>query len=844
MFCLGFFSVLTQVTFMREMLVAFFGNELSIGTILASWLVGISLGAFSARFLLGRFFSAFRIECFLTALLIVLSVVLPLQVYVIRTIRLLLHVPVGEYTPFGALLVSALLAFFPACYSIGLFFPSACELLAGVQSSRFRVHGSGAEMQSCSPVSLIYTFEAMGGMLGGAMLTFVLLPVMSPFRIVLLADCIALVGAVIIAPRRIVRGVLLSLAVCMALGALLYPGWLRSIEDWTIKARWHAFGILRPRQTALSPEVRLLYSDNSIYQNLAVTESEGQFALYGNGQVIFVFPDAIGYEHSIHFIMAQKPLAKRVLLLGGNPVGDIPELLKYPIERLVYVELDPGVGRMIRKVMGREYDGILSEGSCGADRRVTCVLQDAPHFAQRCREKFDVVLVNAPEPTTTGANRFYTLEFYKNIRRILAEDGFMYTAVTSSERLQSEAVDLGASVYQTLRAVFPVVLVTAEARNRFFAGKPEAGLTFDRTTLYTRSKNANLDAKFFRPEYFLGADEITPEKTKYVEKRFSTRAVPLNTNLRPITYFYNLLLWSRFSGSGIERVLGSMKSSSSRELVKRLVLAGAICVMVGATLRIRRRKPTPSPSPEGSHSGEIRRGELKEFPSSDGLGVGRIEGVWSRLMIGVLIATTGFCGMALEILLIFVFQSLYGYVYIRMGLIVAMFMLGLVLGAPSGRIMAGGRWWCSWLAMAGVELLLVIFPLTVPKLIRMASLPIGADQLLLWYEVGIYLAVVFIGWAVGAEFPIANRLFCDAGGTVGTAAAITDASDHIGAAIGCLVMGVILIPILGIEASCVVLAALKCAGLLLLASALLGLHKKMKTYLPLADSNFPTTNNK
>lgn len=812
MFCLGAFSVLAQVTFMREMLVAFFGNELSIGTILACWLIGISLGAFSARFILSRFprpepactgsnrsvegSRTLRVEWILTSLFLILSVVFPLQVYVMRTVRLLLHVPMGEYAPFGTIFLSALLIFFPTCYSIGLFFPFACEVLAelrasgfGVPRSEFRVPSSAFKQQGVSAVSLIYTFEAMGSMLGGAILTFVLLPAMSPYRIVFLGICISLVGALIIVPRRAARGVLLVVTVCLALGILLYPGWMRAVEDWTIKARWHAFGVLRPAQDELRPAVRLLHSDNSIYQNLAVTESEGQFALYGNGQVMFVFPDAIGYEHSIHFIMAQKPWAKQVLLLGGNPVGDIPELLKYPLEHLVYVELDPAVGRIVRKMMGKEYDHILS------DPRVTCILQDAPRFVQRCREQFDVVFVNAPEPTTTGANRFYTLEFYRNIRRILAKDGFMYTAVTSSERLQSEAADLGASVYQTLKAVFPVVLVTAEARNRFFAGQHGAGLTFEQSILYARSKSANISTKFFRPEYFLmGTDVIMPKKIQYVEEKFSAAKVPLNTNSKPATYFYNLLLWSRFSGSGVEKLLGLMKQLDYRGLAKGLVLAGIICLLAGMLVRL------------ASRSQE------------------RSEG-WSRLMIGVLIATTGFCGMALEILLIFVFQSLYGYVYTRMGLIVAMFMLGLVLGAPSGRVMAGGKSWCSWLAIAGIELLLVIFPLIVPKVINMASGPVDTAQLLLWYEVVIYLAVVFVGWAVGAEFPLANRLFCDAGGTVGTAAAITDASDHMGAAAGCIVIGVILIPILGIEASCAVLSALKCASLLLLASAFLSMSR-------------------
>jgi len=521
--------------------------------------------------------------------------------------------------------------------------------------------------------------------------------------------------------------------------------------------------------------------------------------------MMFVFPDPIEYEHSIHFIMAQRPRAKRILLIGGNPTGDIPELLKYPVERLVHVELDAGVGRMIRKVMADEYDRIF------ADPRVDYVPEDAARFVRKCGERFDVVLIKAPEPTTAGANRMYTLEFYRNIDRILARGGFMYTAVSSSVRLQPEAADLGASIYRTLKEVFPVVLVTAESRNRFFARRSATAenLTFDRETLFSRSRSANLETEFFRPEYFLGADEIAPAKTRYVEETFSVTEVPLNTNLRPVTYFYNLLLWSRFSGSKMKVILESAKRLSHGALGRVIVAGGIVCLLFGVVARCVRPWSRTGPG-------------NRVFRNLS-------EGGWSRLMVGMLIATTGFCGMALEIVLIFVFQGLYGYVYTRMGLIVAMFMLGLVLGAPSGRILAGRSQCCCWLSTGAVELLLLVFALAVPKMAGAAFMPAASELVSRWSEAQIYAAVAGVGWAVGAEFPLGNRLFCDAGGTIGAAAAITDASDHMGAAVGCFTVGVVLVPVLGIAESCVALASLKFAGLLCLVSAVIAMPRRGNT---------------
>ncbi len=771
-FALGAFSILAQVTFMREMLAVFLGNELTIGIILACWLAGIGFGALAARFTSGLL-TPERMRRVLVAVLLVGSIALPFQVYLIRISRHLMGVPAGEFASFSIIGMCALFIFLPASFGIGLFFPFACEIIASQSRISYGIRG----------ISLIYTFESLGAMAGGVVLTYILLPVLSPLRVVLLASSIAAAGAVIIMQRRKNAYILTALTVCVTAVALIYPRWLKSVENWTVRAQWNAFDVLNEEQSE-SPAVRLVDWENTIYQNLAVTESGGQFTLYGNGRVLFTFPDPIEYEHNIHFLMAQNPGAKKVLLLGGNPVGDIPELLKYPLERLVYVDLDPGVSRMISRADKAGYDKISS------DNRVTLVSEDGPRFVQSCTDKFDIVIVDAPEPVTSAANRFYTIEFYANIKRILAPGGFMFTALNSSERLQSATARLGASVYQSLKSVFPMVLVTAEARNRFFAGSTESHLSFNRVLLAEKHKESRVATKYFMSDYFIGADEIDSEKIEYVKERFESLKVPLNSNLKPITCFYNMLLWSEFSGSGVEGFLRKVMSVNYINMGRTIAVTGIILLLAGTGLRACRKR--------------------------------KLSDAWSRFMSGILIGTTGFCGMAMEILLIFVFQNLHGYIYARIGLIVAMFMLGLVTGAPSGMIMAGGRRWISWCAMACLELILFLLILIIPVLLSVASRP-GAGIASQWSEWIIYLAVAFTGWVVGAEFPLVNKLFRDAGGNTGHAAAVTDAYDHAGGAIGAVAMGVVFVPVFGIGAACFLMATLQCVGILCLASAILTL---------------------
>lgn len=772
MFCLGFVAVLLQVTFMREMLVAVFGNEISIGVILGNWLICISLGAFAARPVVHRFLSCRFVRLLFSWLLLVPAILAPFQIYAIRSLRTVMDVPMGEYAPLGSIISGSFLIFLPVCFCIGFCFPLACRAL--------ELECAPGEGKRPTAVSLVYTLEALGSMVGGVILTMILLRFLTPLRLVLLTSAIALVGAAFAMPVRRTSYMLAVLAAILG-AVVLWPGCMDRLEKRFIERRWASFGVISRHSEEGWPELTLVDSEDSIYQNLAVTESDGQYALFGNGEFMFTFPDPITYEHEIHFLMAQKPVAGRVLLLGGNPLGDIPELLKYPLDKLVYVELDPAVGRMISGIMPEAYAGALS------DPRLECVEGDAVHFIKRCTESFDVVLVNAPQPSTTALNRFYTVEFYSDLERLLNPGGFIACGVSSSERLRSEAVQLGASVYQALLEVFDVVFVTAESRNRFLAGGNDSGLTFDRRVLFERSRAASIKTEFFRPELFLGSDEITPEKIDIVIERFTSRPGLANRMLKPVTYFYNLMLWSRFSGSALESILAVAGGLGSRRTMYWGALGVAMLVLlVGGALK-----------------GTTRQSGLR--------------GSWRRLMVASVIATTGFCGMALEIVLIFVFQGLFGYVYMRMGLIVAAFMLGLVAGAPSGRRMASGTARSAWLSLVGVDVFLLAFPLVLAALVSM-EFPSGA---LAWVvaEGAIYLGVATAGWAVGAEFPLANRAYLEAGSSGAGAAAITDASDHIGAAVGCIVMGVVLIPVMGISGSCLLLAGIKGVSLACLASA-------------------------
>lgn len=786
MFCLGMSAMLAQIVMTRELMVTFYGNELVIGVVFAAWLLMVSVGSLGIRPFLSRL-SENGIRSTIAALLAILAIILPLLIFAARALRIIFNVPMGEYMPFVPMVAGTFLVLTPICILIGIIFPVACRLPA-----------SGNEI-----VSGIYAAESAGSMIAGMAFSFMFVFLLPPAGIALLAAFCALCGAAVITPGATGRTISLAAASGFLILLLFTPA-AGITESKAINLRGESFGILpRPgEQTDGKP--RLVVSTDSRYQNLTLIKSEDQTTMYGNGRVMFVFPDLISAEQKISFIMAQNPSARKILFIGGNPVDDLPELLKYPLETLTHVELDSEMNRLLNEAGGAEYLRAVS------DPRLKQCLMDAPRFVKQAagkNEKFDIVIVEGPEPTTIALNRFYTVEFYRAISRILAPEGFFYTAVESSEDLQDETASLVASVFKALQAVFPRVLITAGTRNQFFAGQENAPLTFDGKILYERWRSAGIKTKYFRPEYFLNADEISAEKTDFVRHRISSFPVPANTALKPLSAFYNLILWSRYSGSRIERPLHWLKG------VKTGWIPGGIgtvflLVLIFTSVMLKMAKKQGNERP-------------------------------ARMVIATVIAVTGFTGMALELILIFIFQTFLGYIYTSIGIVIAMFMLGLALGARAVKKYSGAGPDKCLRILIELDAVLLFIALALPILMK-GNFGFSAE----WAMTGaIYILTLLTGWADGAQFILSNYLLNrETGGAdvyaqkaeISRNAALLNAVDLGGAALGGISIGIIFLPLLGFNGTCYLLAALK-IGTILLIGILMCFHTQKTIFSAASD---------
>lgn len=195
---------------------------------------------------------------------------------------------------------------------------------------------------------------------------------------------------------------------------------------------------------------------------------------------------------------------------------------------------------------------------------------------------------------------------------------------------------------------------------------------------------------------------------------------------------------------------------------------------------------------------------------------------WKKGGLIWIVATTGFFGISFSVLLIFSFQTLYGYAYQWIGVLIAAFMVGLALGSwTMTRALEKIRKFA--LTLAGVEILMILFAALGTVLLALSYCPHLGERILTAMRFEFLLLSGITGYLVGLEFPLASRILTSNGERVGWTAGILYGSDLFGAWAGSLLVGVLWVPVLGILETCGVVIFLKLVSLSMI--GLLGLRE-------------------
>lgn len=760
-------AVILQAVLVREALVLMSGNELAWGIVLGAWLAGVALGGATGGSLAGRVRRPARLLA-LAAMCLALAGCIDLWLF--RGALGWLRMTAGELVSAEWMLALSAVLVTPISGLVGLAFPLVCRVAAAVttpSSPQPPPSSVSGHPSDAGTLSRMYALESAGNLAGGAVFSFWAVEALWPVQIVLLTGAVSVMMAATVLRSRAATGVLPfglgTLAGAMVALASLAGGELHT----ALTAR---------RWATVAPGYELKADAETRYQNLTLGERGGQFALYSDGQLAITFPDPYTLAPLAHLWMCEHPNPREVLLLGGGAQGLLAEILLHPVLRVDYVETDPQQTEMIAPFLPPADRKALD------DRRVNLVHTDARFFVKRQNDRYDLVIARLPEPTSALRARFYTEEFYAELARAMNQDGVFCVSVDAPPgSLPQGWASYLASIRAALRMHFVEVVVGWGDPAMILAARRRELLTTESVELARRYAGRGIQSTAFDPLMFEAFDWLDAEKLGQRSRELDAATkIEISTDLRPAVYLQRLVLWERMAGTGpgmIER----LRSVQWKETAIGLAAVGALALLIWP---VRDRS---------------RRG-------------------WAQGAVVLSIATTGFATMALSIVLLFAFQSFYGYVYQRIGWIVALFMGGLVIGSLAGRrwflqSIAGesgrGRIWTALAAVDGMQALLALaVPLILPRLAALQISPLA----MLGVEVCVSAMVALTGVFGGLAFALAGGAQDSFSLEIGKAAGRLIWADHAGACIGALLTGILLVPSLGIPIAAYILVGMKLAS--------------------------------
>ncbi|MGZ9674753.1 polyamine aminopropyltransferase [Flavobacterium sp. GNP001] len=173
----------------------------------------------------------------------------------------------------------------------------------------------------------------------------------------------------------------------------------------------------------------IIYSNTTPYQRIVLTHNKSDYRLYLNNNLQFSSKDEYRYHEAlVHPAMAMAKNAKKILVLGGGDGLAVREILKYPeVQKITLVDLDEGMTKLFKT------NTILTGFNENAlnNQKVQVLNQDAFVWAKSTQSKFDVVVIDFPDPSNYSLGKLYSLNFYNTIKSILAKDAVFVVQTTS-----------------------------------------------------------------------------------------------------------------------------------------------------------------------------------------------------------------------------------------------------------------------------------------------------------------------------------------------------------------------------------------------------------------------------
>ena len=224
-------------------------------------------------------------------------------------------------------------------------------------------------------------------------------------------------------------------------------------------------------------EDKVVLTHTTKYQHITITHNNllDEYRLYLNGNLQFSSLD----EKRYHELLVHPPMSlvnkhENILVLGGGDGLAVREIKKYQTKNITLVDLDPHMTQLAKtnKILTKLNKNSLNDINITTPKLETLkktdlylqdkdykninyittldiVNIDAFNFLQKIKDKkFDVVIIDLPDPNSIELSKLYTKEFYKNLQKHMNPNAIL--SVQSSSSYFAKEVFLG--IGRTLEA--------------------------------------------------------------------------------------------------------------------------------------------------------------------------------------------------------------------------------------------------------------------------------------------------------------------------------------------------------------------------------------------------------
>jgi spermidine synthase len=477
LFIAGFSSTAIQLILIREIMNVSGGYELVAGIFLGSWLIASSIGSAaggkSSMNDIRRINLAFALSPLLSVTLLIL----------LKRIFL----STGETPTVMESIIMTFLILLPFCLVSGFTFVKLISFSRKVNKS---------------DPGKSFSIETIGGIIAGLFISFISQGRFNNYKLLLLIILFTLAFSILTfyITRKTTR-LIVNAAFTITIAFIL-------ISDPDIFFR-----------QLLLNGISVTETKDTHYGNITKGVYGGEESVYYNHRLLAYSDDAIEREEDIHYALLQREKSESVILISGDLNSRLPEIEKYGVKRILCLEQDP---ELIKTVM---------QDLRNVSMNVTIENRDAFKYFKGEGESADAVILLLPPPSTLSLNRYYTTEFFNEIKGRLKSGGiFMCSPGPGDNYLNKESTDLYSSVFNSLTGVFKYVKPVVGNKLYFIASDDEISLSFCRLT-----REKGIINSYVGPDYL--SDDLIQAKSEEVLTSLD-KNIKQNRKAFPVACFY------------------------------------------------------------------------------------------------------------------------------------------------------------------------------------------------------------------------------------------------------------------------------------------------------------------